>query len=150
MNTLGKKAAAASAAALITAGLTACSSDDGDTPAPATPTASASASAPAASSEARDRDYRDGTYSADGVYGNNSRITVSLTLSDGVVGDLSVTPHATNPTSRDYQQDFADAAPAAVNGKPIDEVELDLLAGASGTTEGFNSAIDLIQDQAAR
>lgn len=146
MNTLGKKAAAA----LITAGLAACSSDDGDKPAPTTPTASASAPAPATSPKAQDADYRDGTYSADGVYGNNSRITVSLTLNDGVVGDLAVTPHATNATSRDYQQDFADAAPAAVNGKPIDEVELDLLAGASGTTEGFNSAIDLIKDQAAR
>ncbi|WP_405483495.1 FMN-binding protein [Streptomyces sp. NBC_00009] len=141
-----KKALAAGAAALLSAGLAACSSADNDS-ASAPSSASASPSAPSPSAS---RTYRDGTYSADGGYGSqNSSIGVSVTLDNGVITDVEVTPHATNTTSRGYQERFADAVPDLVEGKAIDDVQLDRVAGSSGTPDGFNAAIDQIKDEAA-
>jgi uncharacterized protein with FMN-binding domain len=95
--------------------------------------------------------YNDGVYSARGEYGGQpSHITVSLTLSDAIISGVSVTTHATDPTSLDYQQRFAAAVPAVVNGKHISEVNVGRLAGSSGTPVGFNDAIRQIRLQAAR
>lgn len=112
------------------------------TPAPTTVvTRSRSASSPAAS-------YANGIHTATGQYGGlPSSITVTVTLSDNVITDVEVTPHATDATSRDYQERFADAVPAEVVGKPIDEVRVGRLAGSSGTPDGFNAAIQRIKEQ---
>ncbi len=103
-----------------------------------------SASSPAAS-------YADGVYTATGQYGGlPSSITVTATLSDNIITDVEVTPHATNPTSLDYQESFADAVPAEVVGRPIDEVRVGRLAGSSSTPDGFNAALQQIREQARR
>jgi hypothetical protein len=73
-----------------------------------------------------------------------------VTLEDDVISDVDVTPHATNPTSRDLQERFADAVPALVEGRNIDDVELSRVAGSSGTPDGFNAALEQIKVQAAR
>lgn len=73
-----------------------------------------------------------------------------MTLEDGVITAVEVTPTATIVTSRDFQERFAEAVPDEVVGRPIDEVELDYLAGSSGTTLGFNDALEKIKAQAAR
>lgn len=141
-----KKALAAGAAALLSTGLAACSGADNDTPG----TPSSASVGPSASSSSASRAYRDGAYSANGEYGTqNSSIGVSVTLDDGVVTDVDVTPHATNETSRDYQERFADAVPDLVEGKSVDAVHLDRVAGSSGTPDGFNAAIDQIKEEAA-
>ncbi|MGW2092247.1 hypothetical protein [Promicromonospora sukumoe] len=94
--------------------------------------------------------YRDGQYEATGWYGGlPSSITVDLSLRDGVITDVDVTPHAEDETSLDLQERFAEAVPEVVVGRSIDEVELDKLAGSSGTTQGFNDAIDQIREEAA-
>ena len=113
------------------------------TPAPTTvvPRSSA-ASSPAAS-------YADGEYTATGQYGGQpSSITVTATLSNNVITAVEVTPHATDPTSLDYQERFADAVPAEVVGRPINEVRVGRLAGSSGTPNGFNAALQQIREQA--
>ena len=93
--------------------------------------------------------YVDGDYTATGQYGSlPSSITVNVTLDDDIITDVKVTPHATNPTSLDLQRRFAEAVPAVVVGKPIDEVKVGRLAGSSGTPDGFNAAIELIKEQA--
>jgi uncharacterized protein with FMN-binding domain len=144
--TIRKKAMAAGTVALLSAGLAACSSADNDSPS----TPSSVSASPSASSPSANRAYRDGAYSADGEYGSqNSSIGVSVTLDDGVITDVEVTPHATNETSRGYQERFADAVPDLVEGKSIDAVQLDRVAGSSGTPDGFNAAIDQIKDEAA-
>jgi uncharacterized protein with FMN-binding domain len=95
--------------------------------------------------------YQDGAYSADGWYGSlPSSIGVELTLEDDVITDVGVTTHATDPTSLDYQQRFADAVPEVVIGRPIDEVRVSELAGSSGTPDGFNDALDRIKNEASR
>ncbi|QWU16728.1 Copper amine oxidase N-terminal domain-containing protein [Paenibacillus sophorae] len=93
--------------------------------------------------------YADGDYTATGKYGGlPSSITVTVTLDDDVITAVKVTPHATNPTSLDFQRSFADAVPAVVVGKRIDEVKVGRLAGSSGTPDGFNAAIGQIKEQA--
>ncbi len=96
-----------------------------------------------------DSTYADAVYTATGQYGSlPSSITVNVTLVDDAVSAVTVTPHATNTTSLDLQRRFAAAIPAVVVGKPIDEVNVDRLAGSSGTPDGFNTAIQRIKEQA--
>lgn len=96
-----------------------------------------------------DSAYADGVYTALGKYGSlPSSITVTVTLVDDVITAVNVTPHATNPTSLGFQRRFAAAIPTVVVGKRIDEVRVGRLAGASGTPDGFNAAIQRIREQA--
>ena len=95
--------------------------------------------------------YRDGVYTATGRYGSlPSSITVRVTLRNGVVRAVKVTPRATDPTSLALQRRFAAAVPAVVVGKPIAKVQVGRLAGSSGTPDGFNRAIEQIKKQARR
>jgi len=97
-----------------------------------------------------DSAYADGEYTARGWYGGlPSSIEVAVTLDDGVITDAEVTPQATDPTSLDYQERFAAAVPGLVEGRPVDEVNLDRVAGSSGTPDGFNEALDRIKDEAS-
>jgi uncharacterized protein with FMN-binding domain len=93
--------------------------------------------------------FRDGTYSAEGEYGGlPSHIGVTVTLDDGVITDVDVATRATDPTSLDLQQRFAAAVPDVAVGRPIADLEVDKLAGSSGTPVGFNDALDQIRGQA--
>ena len=74
---------------------------------------------------------------------------MSVTLDDDVITAVTVTPHATNPTSRDLQERFAEAIPELVVGRDIDEVDVGRVAGSSATPDGFNAAIDQIKADAA-
>jgi uncharacterized protein with FMN-binding domain len=95
--------------------------------------------------------YADGVYTASGQYGGlPSSITVTVTLAEGVITAVGITPHATDPTSLDYQRRFAAAVPRVVVGKPIDEVKLSRLSGSSGTPDGFNAALQRIREQALK
>jgi hypothetical protein len=73
-----------------------------------------------------------------------------MTLDNGVVRAVRVTPNATDPTSLDYQKRFADAVPSVVVGRRIDELRVQKIAGSSGTPDGFNDAVSKIQEAAQR
>jgi uncharacterized protein with FMN-binding domain len=95
--------------------------------------------------------YADGDYTATGEYGGQpSHITVRLTLKDGVITAVAVTPHAYVPRSLELQRAFAEAVPKVVVGRRIDQVKVGKLAGSSGTPKGFNDALRQIREQAAR
>lgn len=97
--------------------------------------------------------YTDGTYTATGGYtspGGSEEVKVELALSGGTVRSLTVTPLTTHPTSKQYQTSFAGGAPSLVIGKSIDEVQLDVVAGSSLTSAGFNKAIEQIKSDATR
>ncbi|WP_218005324.1 hypothetical protein [Hydrogenophaga palleronii] len=95
--------------------------------------------------------YRNGTYTAEGLYGGlPSRLTVTLTLAADRIQAVSVRTHATDPTSLDYQRRFAEAVPALVKGRPIADVQISKLAGSSVTPDGFNEALARIREQARR
>ncbi|MFF3039505.1 FMN-binding protein [Arthrobacter citreus] len=99
-------------------------------------------------------EYQDGEYTAKGSYippsNTKEEVTVSLTLSDGVVTDLEVSTSGNHPTSKRYQAEFTDGVQQEVVGKPLDEVKVDKIASSSLTSSGFNKALDEIKSEAAR
>lgn len=96
------------------------------------------------------RHYADGVYTATGQYGGRpSFITVTVTLDDDVITDVTVTPHAVVPHSLELQHRFAAAAPKVVVGRRIDQLKVDKLVGSNGSPVGFNAALAEIRRQAA-
>jgi hypothetical protein len=114
-----------------------------------TPTAPPDATAspePAAPTQEDALSYRDGQYSATGWYGGlPSHQDVTLTMENDTVTAVEITTPAEDETSLGYQQRFADALPAAIVGRDIDELAVDRLAGSSGCSEGFMNALDQIK-----
>jgi len=111
-------------------------------------TSSESSSSDATASESG---YKDGTYNTSGSYGTpggTESIEVSVTLKDGVVTDSSVTSKAKDAESKEYQSMFVGGYKQYVTGKKINDIHLNRVAGSSLTPEGFNDAIETIQDQA--
>jgi uncharacterized protein with FMN-binding domain len=114
MTTPGRKLLVATIIAISVAAATAgCATRDADGASPSS-ASSTSVAAPGSPSSRRSS-YADGTYNATGQYGSlPSSIGVSVTLVDGVITAVTVTPHATDPTSLEYQTRFAQAIPALV------------------------------------
>ncbi|WP_394938702.1 hypothetical protein [Psychromicrobium sp. YIM B11713] len=113
----------------------------------AQPSSSSSASSAAGSS------YQDGSYSADGHYtspNGEETIGVKVTLASGVVSDLQLTPHPSNPNTQKFQGEFISGVNALVVGKKIDELNVSKVSGSSLTSGGFNQAIDEIKKEAAK
>jgi uncharacterized protein with FMN-binding domain len=149
-------AAAAASVLLITA---ACGSSDSDgpTPSPSTPASSApTTEAPADDSETPDAGneeagYADGDYEAEGSYvnpGGESTVKVELTINDGTISDITVTPEATDPKSKQFQTKFAGGIAKEVVGKSLDDLDVSKVAGSSLTSQGFNEAIESIKGEA--
>jgi len=96
-------------------------------------------------------DLRRAGATATGQYGDlPSFVTVTVTLANGIITAVNVTPHATDPTFLGLESRFAEAVPAVVVGKPIDQVKVGRSAGSSGAPQGFNAAIQQIGKQAIR
>jgi uncharacterized protein with FMN-binding domain len=131
----------------VAAATAGCAMRDADVTTPSS-ASNTSVGAPGSPSSRRSK-YADGTYNATGQYGSlPSSIGVSVTLVEGVITAVTVTPQATDPTSLDYQTRFARAIPALVVGRNIGEVNLSKVAGSSGTPDGFNAAIQRIKTEA--
>lgn len=97
-------------------------------------------------------DYTDGTYTADGSYQTPEtveKISVTLTIADGLVEDVEVTGDPQAPETERYQGEFIDGIADAVVGKSLDEIEVSRVAGSSLTSGGFNDAVESIKEQAA-
>jgi uncharacterized protein with FMN-binding domain len=76
-------------------------------------------------------------------------MTVTLALTDDTITDVAVEPMpVNNDTSRGYQERFAAAVPDEVIGKSIADLEVGIIAGASGCADGFNDALTKIREQA--
>ncbi|MFJ2553277.1 FMN-binding protein [Microbacterium sp. NPDC087591] len=114
-----------------------------------------SSSAPSSSSTGADSasgTYADGTYTADGSYQTPEtveKISVTLTLADGVVTDVEVTGDPQARETEQYQGAFIDGIAAEVEGKSIDDLNVSRVAGSSLTSGGFNAAVESIKEQAA-
>lgn len=95
--------------------------------------------------------YKNGTYSANGSYvspGGAELIGVNVTVANGIITDVQVTPKATLPISQKFQKLFADNYKQYVVGKNINEVNLTKIAGSSLTPKGFVDALAKIKAQA--
>ena len=97
-------------------------------------------------------DYTDGTYTTDGSYQTPEtveKISVTLTIADGLVEDVEVTGDPQAPETERYQGEFIDGIADEVVGKSLDEIEVSRVAGSSLTSGGFNDAVESIKEQAA-
>ena len=139
----------ASAYVAVLLPLTGCSSENSGKQSPSAAPSTLPTSPPTTASAPPD-EYRDGTYTARGVYGGApSYMDFTLTLEAGVITDVaSELMPDNNDTSRGFQERFAAAVPEEVIGKSIDDLEVGIIAGASGCADGFNDALDKIREQA--
>lgn len=142
---------AATAAATVLL-LTAACGSDAETDSASTDTSS---SAPSADSSGADSGesgtYTDGTYEAEGSYSNpggESTVKVELTLASNEITEVTVTPEASNGTSKQYQTRFAGGIADEIVGKSIDDIDVSKVAGSSLTSGGFNQAVDQIKGEA--
>ncbi len=95
--------------------------------------------------------YKDGTYEAMGNYGapdGSQQIDVTLQLTSGLITSASVKALSQQHTSLRYQQDFIQNYKDQVVGKKIADLNLNTVSGASLTTDGFNSALNTIKNEA--
>ncbi|OXM99983.1 FMN-binding protein [Bifidobacterium vansinderenii] len=122
---------------------------------PSTGSSDSSSSSASSSDDASSKDtgnYKDGTYSIKGVYGpvNEDSIDVTLTIANGVITDVQVVGHPLTSISKDHQDAFIQAIPGVVDGKQLKGLKIDNVAGASWTSDAFNSALDLAREQASQ
>jgi hypothetical protein len=149
-------AAAAVSVMLITAACGSSEGSDGGSSTPAASSAAPTSDAPSSDPAtpdvgAEEAGYADGDYSAEGSYSNpggESTVKVALTISDGTISKVDVTPEATNGTSKQYQTQFAGGIADQVVGKSLDDIDVSKVAGSSLTSKGFNDAIDQIKAEA--
>lgn len=96
--------------------------------------------------------YDDGTYTANGSYQTPEgveSVSVTLTLTDGVVTDVEVQGNPAARESRQYQGQFISGIADVVDGVPLDDLNVTRVAGSSLTSGGFNQAVASIKEQAA-
>lgn len=95
--------------------------------------------------------YQDGTYSVNGQYGpiGEDTIDVHLTVKDGNVENVEIVGHPFTPISKKHQNAFAKAINGVVDGKPLKDLKVDKVAGASWTSDAFNEALNVVREQAS-
>lgn len=95
--------------------------------------------------------YKDGTYTAIGSYlspGGPDKISVTLTLKNDIVTDVTATAMPGDRESAQYQNKFLSGYKAQVVGQNIATLHLTKVSGSSLTPKGFNDAVAQIQVQA--
>lgn len=95
--------------------------------------------------------YTDGTFAASSDYAvpsGSENVKVTLTIANGIVTDSSIANSEYDRVSQLYQQDFASQYKQYVVGKSIKALRIGVVAGASDTSIGFNSAVASIASQA--
>lgn len=98
-----------------------------------------------------DASYRDGTYQANGTYespNGSENIIVLIELENDIVTDVEITTNPNNPTTANYQGQFADGIGDIVIGEDIDTLDVTVVAGSSLTSNGFREAIAAIKGEA--
>lgn len=114
-------------------------------------TSTAPASSTSSSTSSSSSSYKDGTYSATSDYyvphGSES-IKVTLTISNGTITNSSIQNSEYDGESAQYQEAFAGEYKSYVVGKPISSLQLNYVAGASDTTQGFDDALQQIKTKA--
>ena len=95
--------------------------------------------------------YADGTYSAEAAYQAPSGIesvSVTITLVDDVVTEVTTSADAVDHEAREFQELFAAGISTEVVGKDIAGLSVSRVSGASLTGNGFNTAIEQIRSEA--
>ena len=96
-------------------------------------------------------EYTEGSYTAEGNYtspAGPSKVTVEITIQNDSIAAVTVTPLATDPTSKGFQTQFADGIADVIIGRDIDILDVSRVGGSSLTSGGFNDAIEKIKAEA--
>lgn len=95
--------------------------------------------------------YADGTYSVNGQYGpvGEDTIDVHVTVKDQTVDNVEIVGHPFTSISKKHQTAFAEAINGVVDGKPLKDLKVDTVAGASWTTDAFNEALKVARQEAS-
>ena len=95
--------------------------------------------------------YADGIYSINGQYGpvGEDTIDVHVTVKDQTVTNVEVIGNPFTSISKKHQNAFAEAINGVVDGKPLKDLKVDKVAGASWTSEAFNKALDVARQEAS-
>ncbi len=115
------------------------------------PTPSSATTGTTGSSSTHTSPYKDGTYSAIGLYRTpetTEQLAVTLTLKNGIVTDVSATGNPSVSESRRFQNAFLANYRSYVVGQPISSLSLSHVSGSSLTSNGFNNAVAQIRAQA--
>ena len=96
-------------------------------------------------------DYADGTYSVNGQYGpiGEDTIDVHVTVKDQMVESVEIVGHPFTSISKKHQTAFAEAINDVVDGRPLKDLSVDVVAGASWTTDAFNEALKVARQEAS-
>lgn len=115
-------------------------------------TQSSTSSATSTPSDSTDTStYKNGTYKATGSYlspGGRESIDLTVTIENGVITKTELVQNATDRDAREYQEEFAKGYADLVVGKEVNSVKLSRVAGSSLTSNGFNSALNQIKQDA--
>lgn len=98
-----------------------------------------------------DASYRDGVYQANGTYespNGSENIIVLIELENDVVTDVEITTNPNNPTTANYQSQFASGIGDLIIGQDIDRLDVTVVAGSSLTGNGFREALAAIKAEA--
>ena len=98
-----------------------------------------------------DSAFADGSYTATGNYstpGGGESITITATLTGGVVTNITAEGSATRGDSAQYQAKFLSGYKTLVVGKEVESVSLSRVSGSSLTSNGFNRALETIKNDA--
>lgn len=80
--------------------------------------------------------------------GNKGSVGFTVSLTGDVIKTADVEILTTNATSLQFQTAFEKALPNAVVGKKLSDIaDIDIVGGASGTTEQFKAAIAALETQ---
>ena len=96
-------------------------------------------------------DYADGTYAVNGQYGpvGEDTIDVRVTVKNQLAESVEIVGHPFTSISKRHQSAFAEAINDVVDGRPLKDLSVDVVAGASWTTDAFNEALKVVRQEAS-
>lgn len=97
--------------------------------------------------------YKDGTYTASANYsvphGYQNSISVSITVSNGSITAASATHSTSDRESAEYTDVFDSSLSSKVVGQSLSGASFSRIGGASLTTDGFQTALETVMNEAA-
>lgn len=97
--------------------------------------------------------YRNGRYTATGHYltpGGNESIAVSIDVQADTVSSSVIQVEATSPTARQFQEQFRTTIAGRITARPLSDLSVSRVSGASLTSLGFNDALAKIRQEAKK
>ncbi len=95
--------------------------------------------------------YKDGEYKIKATYGPvaEDSFDVNLNIASGNVSSVGITPHPFTPVSKKHMDAFSKVISSKIVGKPLKDLHISVVAGASWTSDAFNKALDVARKESS-